>query len=97
MKEPMDGADSGLSVLDDMIHEAEIGDRRPSEAVVDVTAALLDNEPTDMTPLYRTLDPEALDRLCTNADPGASPTVTFNYEGFVVTVNAPNEITVFEP
>jgi len=77
-------------------HETDIGDRSPSEAVVDASAALLDAEPADLTPLYRTLDPEALDAL-RSADAETQVTVQFDYEGLVVTVRLPDVVSVAEP
>lgn len=77
--------------------ETDLGDRKPSEAVVDAVAALVDVEPVELSPLYRTIDPEALDALCQSADASARPTVQFDYEGFVVTVTDTDVVSVVEP
>lgn len=97
MSRPSDDRRAGSHVLADDVYEAEIGDREPSEAVVDVVSALLDREPTALSPLYRTVDPEALDGLCDPDASDARPTVRFHYEGLIVTVSPPDVITVAVP
>ena len=97
MTKPTDDTSPVMSAQEGQMYETEIGDRDPSEAIIDVVSAVRDTEPTDLTPLYRSLDPDAFDSLCTNDDAEAQPTVRFNYEGLVVTVSAPNTISVFEP
>lgn len=81
----------------DGLFETDIGDRKPSEAVVDAVAAIADTEPAKLSPLYRTVDPEALDALCRNPGASAQPTVQFNYEGFVVTVTDTDGVSIVEP
>lgn len=79
------------------MHETEIGDRRPSEAVVEVVSAIRDVEPNDLPPLYEAIDPDALDAVCSDAGTDTQPTVQFSYEGLLVTVSAPDVISVVEP
>lgn len=96
MSKPIDNDGPGTPTLAGELYETEIGDRDPSEAVIDVVAAIKDVRPTELAPLYRSLDPDALDALCTNG--GDVPaTVRFDYEGLVVTVSATNAISVYEP
>ena len=83
MSKPTDERGTGSSVLTEDVHETDIGDREPSEAVVDVVAAILDEEPSSLEPLYRTVDPDALDGLYVD-ESDVSPTVRFRYEGLVV-------------
>lgn len=97
MSQPTDDRRPDEAVRGGEIYETEIGDRRPSEAVIEVVSAIEDVEPTDLTPLYTRVDPDALDSLCANEGLDAHPTVRFNYEGLVVTVSASNTITVVEP
>lgn len=97
MSQPTDDRKPEGAVCGGEMYETEIGDRDPSEAVVDVVSAIRDAEPADLDPLYRSVDPDALDSLCTNEDLGAQPTIRFDYEGLVVTVSASNTITVVEP
>jgi hypothetical protein len=70
-------------------------DRRTvSERVVAAVGGERGTDPTDLSPLYDTVDPEALDALFTTAhdestaagDPARQ--FTFTYEGFVVDVTA---------
>lgn len=97
MSQPTDDRRPEASVGGGEIYETEVGDRQPSDAVIDVISAIQDEEPAAIRPLYETVDPDALDSLCTNGDRGANPTVRFNYEGLIVTVSASGSITVVEP
>lgn len=97
MSQPTDDRRPEESVRGGEIYETEIGDRRASEAVIDVISAIQDVEPARLTPLYRTVDPDALDSLCANEGLGAQPTVRFDYEGLIVTVSASGTLTVVEP
>lgn len=97
MSQPTDDRPPEPSVRNGEIHETQIGDRKPSEAVVDVVAAVRDVEPAALTPLYQTVDPDAIDSLCTNDGLGAEPTIRFTYEELIVTVSASGVITVVEP
>lgn len=97
MNQPTDDRRPEELVRSGELYETEIGDRRPNEAVIDVVSAIQDVEPADLTPLYQTLDPDALDSLCANEGQGAQPTIRFDYEGLIVTVSASGTITVVEP
>ena len=97
MTQPTDDRRPEPSVRDGDVHETEIGARKPSEAVIDVVAAIQDAEPAALAPLYDTVDPDAIDSLCTNENLGADPTIRFTYEGLIVTVSASDAITVVEP
>jgi hypothetical protein len=65
----------------------------PFEQVVLKIAEQKGVEPTELPPLYDTIDPEALDALLT-AD--AVGHLTFEYLGYEVTVTAPDHITISE-
>lgn len=62
-------------------------DRAPSTAVVTAVAAVEDAAPTDLPPLYESIDPQALDRLVASAA-GAELRLAFEYAGYQVTVHA---------
>lgn len=47
--------------------------------------------PTDLQPLYETVDPEALDALF---EPGVDGTVAFTYEGHDVVIDSADGVTV---
>lgn len=96
MKRPVDDTVPARSVQDGTVYETEIGDRQPSEAVIDVVSALKNARPDELEPLYHSFDPDALNTLCDSEDDEARPTVQFSYEGLVVTVSAPNAISVVE-
>lgn len=96
MRQPTDDTGPGRPARDGDVYETDIGEREPSEAVVDVVSAIRDVEPAALAPLYDTIDPDALDSLCSNGERDSRPTVRFDYEGLIVTVSAPDAISVFE-
>ena len=62
-------------------------DVSPSEAVVEQVAASEGVDHTELVPLYRVIDTDALDKLVgtpSYADDG--PQITFTYHGYFVTV-----------
>lgn len=73
-------------------------DLSPSQAVVQQIAALEGVEPTDLrTPLYDSLDPEALDDLVASAlGRGLDPrlTVVFTFAGYEVRVAGDGSVSV---
>jgi len=59
----------------------------PSEAVINEIADREDVQPTELTPLYHTIDPDALDALVENAQQNDSTLeIGFTYHGYSVTV-----------
>lgn len=61
----------------------------PSEAVIDVLAAVEATDPADLPPLFHAVDPDALDSLAPSAGADEeSLTVSFAYAGHDVTVTA---------
>lgn len=69
------------------------------EAVVHSVAALEDVEPTDLDPLYETLDVDALNKLLDSRDDiGAEPMkFTFSYHGWNVFVREDGTIRICDP
>ncbi|MFB6106469.1 MAG: HalOD1 output domain-containing protein [Halobacteriaceae archaeon] len=68
----------------------------PSATVVSALAALDGRHPTDLTPLARAVDPDALDRLFApsfGATTGVGGEVSFTHEGYRVTVRARDDAT----
>lgn len=68
-----------------------------SEAVIEAIADADDVSPTAMSPpLYRAIDPDALDALFRPSDPGSSTTgqLEFTYRGYAVTVHDDGRIDV---
>lgn len=69
--------------------------------VITAVAEATGSDPTSLDPLSETIDPEALNRLFRphSTGTGQSPTgsVTFRYEGRVVTVNADGQTVVSPP
>lgn len=70
---------------------AAVTDGPPSRAVVQAVADADDSDPVDLPPLYRVLDPDALDAIFRDRPDGS---VTFEYNGYTVTVRGTAEVTV---
>lgn len=72
-------------------------DEQVSETVITAVAAVTDADPLEMEPLYETIDPDALDRLCRPSD--ASPTLQlqFSLAGCRVEVRGDGTVTVTPP
>lgn len=63
----------------------------PSVAVVQAMAAVCETDPTDLRPLYDAIDPQGLDRICTESVPPereGDRIVEFTYEDYRVTVES---------
>jgi hypothetical protein len=58
----------------------------PSEAVVKAVAAVTGRSVTELSPLYETIDPDALDLLFSRGFVQQSGTLTFTWNGCDVTV-----------
>lgn len=67
---------------------------RPSQAVVEVLAAIADRELTDLVPLYEVVDPDALDDLLANGTKRGDRQVTFTYRDHDVTTQSHGRIVV---
>lgn len=69
-----------------------------SVAIARKVATLEGADPTEITPrLYDAIDPDALDSLFCGADGAANdeaPTVEFEYYGYSVTVEGPDDVRV---
>lgn len=71
----------------------------PSEESVVVTTVNAVSEhkgipPTDLRPLHRAIDPDALEKLL--GDPGTPVHVTFRYEGLDITIRTGDRISISE-
>ena len=69
----------------------------PSEAVADAVASLTDSSLLDLDPLYASIDPDALDELCTATGRGPSQsvaTIRFAYADHVIVVRNGGPILV---
>jgi hypothetical protein len=65
--------------------------------IVEAVAASAGGDVTDVVPLYDVLDPDALERLFRPSAPSradANPSVRFEYEGHVVTVDGDGDVDV---
>lgn len=68
----------------------------PSVRVVEAVAAAQRIDPLECPPLYRSVDPEALDGLFTGRT-GTSSRVSFEYAGYDVTIDADRRVSLAEP
>ena len=70
-----------------MSTRSPIQDATPSESVIRRTANYKGVDPLELTPLYESIDPDALDALVgRNAANGSGVEVEFTYNGYNVTV-----------
>lgn len=72
----------------------------PSAAVVETMAAVVDSDPTEIGPLYDSIDPDALDTLF--RETGSSPMcddgyVSFTFADHSVAVHADGDVIVRPP
>jgi hypothetical protein len=68
-----------------------------STAVVEAVAERVGVEPTDLDPpLFRAVDPDALDELLSSLATDDSGTVSFSYRGFDVAVDCDGTVTLEE-
>lgn len=65
--------------------------RSPSQAVIETLAEERDTAQKELPPLFEAVDPEALDRLFLDRDPG---TVSFSYSGYEITITEAGEIVI---
>jgi hypothetical protein len=70
------------------------GDQPIAEAVVEATAAVLNDDPLTLDPLYDTVDPDALGALVGDEADGCDVTVGFRFEGCRVTVERGGRIHI---
>lgn len=73
------------------------GDQRPvSMVVVSAIAALADADPTEIEPLYYSIDPDVLDRLFgpREGTPPDSRRLQFGHAGYQVTIDADPDVTI---
>lgn len=61
--------------------------------IVDRVAEAVDCAPTELPPLYETVDPDALERVI-ESNSNVSALLTFSYYGFTVTVSADRTVTL---
>ena len=73
-----------------------VGDKTPSEIIIEAVTELQDIEFDVLEPLFYTVDTEALDRLFEpdSHQDGGFATLTFEYEGCTVTVHRGGEILI---
>lgn len=63
--------------------------KQPSSAVIIAIADVTGEDPLELEPLYSAIDPDALNNLFTSTRlPRHNGSVSFNYHGFQVTINA---------
>lgn len=74
----------------------------PSSRVLDAVARSKGVDAVDLPPLYETIDPDALDALCSSytngaRDDGAAMRIQFTYAGREVVVRTPDRVEVSSP
>lgn len=77
--------------------DGTLEDLAPSQAVVERIAAREGVDPTELTPLFEAIDPDALDRLVGMAGYSDSPLqIEFPYHGYNVTVTGDGVVHIDE-
>ena len=69
----------------------------PTVAVVEAMAAVEGTDPTELRPIFEAIDPQGLDRICTESVPperAGNRTVEFTYHGYRVTVESVGVIEI---
>jgi len=77
--------------------ERAIHDEPPSLVVISAVADATDNDPTEIEPLYSTIDPDALDSLFQTSPAGPRRTggrVSFSLEGCDIVVHGDRKVVV---
>lgn len=88
---------SGYDPITDTYHTRfDGGPNTVVVAIVEAVAAVTDRDPTAMSPLYDTVDPEALTDLVTAARDNPIK-VSIAYEGCYVTVSSDGSVVVEPP
>lgn len=87
MTEPIPGDEVGISFEYDW---REI--RSPSIAVVEAMSVVLDRDPTEMEPISRRIDVDAVDSLLTTGGPGVR--ISFVHQGCRVDVTGDGKVEI---
>lgn len=69
----------------------------PTNAVIEVVAAVTGQQPTELPALYEAVEPDALDLICSNGTIARSSgpiRVSFPYAGHEVTIGSDGEVAV---
>jgi hypothetical protein len=70
----------------------------PSRAVIAVLAEVMGTDPTELSPLYDSVDPDALDTIVRVRDPhDGDAEVTFTHEGHTISVHSYGKVVVALP
>lgn len=72
-------------------------DERVSETVITAVATAIDADPLEMEPLYESIDPDALDRLCQPSNASSTLQLQFSVAGCEVAVRGDGTVTVTPP
>jgi hypothetical protein len=67
---------------------------KPSVELINTIATVTNQKPSEMAPLYRYVEVDALDALLTDASPGANLQVSFDYDDLRVTIRSTGTIEV---
>lgn len=66
-----------------------------SERIISETASIEGVDPTDLPPLYNSVDPDALEQMVESLD--ETCTIKFDYSGYSVTVTGDGSVSVEQP
>lgn len=94
MNEPETHHERGESRPDERRYEWT-GDTPLSVAVIEAVASASGRDPTEMEPLHRYLDPDALDALFDHCHEDGGPQISFSVDEHFVVVDGRGDIVVY--
>lgn len=77
-------------------HVSVEGRNSVADAVAMTVATVRDCDPTDLPPLGKTVDPDALNDIFTGKDRGTAVNVSFEYAGFDVSIDDEGKVTLVD-
>ncbi|WP_227354413.1 HalOD1 output domain-containing protein [Haladaptatus salinisoli] len=96
--EPDDTRSEGYRASRTALQEPEHRYEPMTETIVETIAEAADADPTQLEPLYESIDPDALDDLFDRrSDANVPARVTFHHEGFEVVVERDGRVEVRDP
>ena len=67
---------------------------RPAQGIIEAIAGVTDERPTELPPLGSELDVDALNDLLVTSTEASTVTISFEYQGFAVTVEQSGTLVV---
>lgn len=88
------GGDAGLSTEEETRAQFDWSETPPAMAVIETVAAAVGRSPSDLDPLYDSLDPEALNVLVRSSTAEDGIVVSLSFAGRTVVIDSRGEVIV---